>query len=569
MDKAPNTEVATGVEEAAARDAALELKEVEVQSTSHTSDDNSNFIIKVTTAGPKSGEVDENEKQKSDSDDLYICDFCKDLVKILDSCDLCKRWACKVCMDVSSQTKMKTISAMTKDIKGLFWFCNSCNTDLHIKDKEMELSVKTSLIREKVILNQGEGVEVENLIKQIEDKDNVIKDKDLKIDVLSREANMLTAKLEELKLENTSNKDAAEVGKLNKEKETLLVKLKNAMSSANEEKKLCKSTKEENSQLKDDIRRNENQMLKLESRINSLSKVNKSLNVEIDNKVTEIIHWKQEALKADELYKREKVKNSTENSELSLKQTQEYQEQIYSLKKCVAEADEKYALLYQQSLELSQEKEREVVDFKVNEETIKNQATAIYEQESSIKEFSQRIEEQKEVITKLRQKMKEMEERDNQVKAIALRRNPARRNQVCQYYADPEMTCQKRQLCEFEHPPLCRTMNCTEVCDKLHIEGLDFGKWKQEKVSNPFDLDRKAKEVGYKTDNDALRSVKRKVFSEPCRHYIRGLCTQGSECRFSHNITFPSLGHAGPTIQISNSNRQEQVTYEYNQVPPL
>ena len=50
------------------------------------------------------------------------------------------------------------------------------------------------------------------------------------------------------------------------------------------------------------------------------------------------------------------------------------------------------------------------------------------------------LEDQKREVLSLKQKVSEMEERDEQAKAIALRKNTTRLNKVCQYYADPELT---------------------------------------------------------------------------------------------------------------------------------
>ena len=109
-----------------------------------------------------------------------------------------------------------------------------------------------------------------------------------------------------------------------------------------------------------------------------------------------------------------------------------------------------------------------------------------------------------------------MKVRDEQVKNLAFRRLP-RLKQVCQYYADPALICTKRDTCSFEHPPLCRVPRCTKAeCENLHIEGLDYSKWKNEEVVNPF-----------KRQSPTIRQY------EPCRHYLKGKCNY-EDCKFPH-----------------------------------
>ena len=589
--------------EAVAKEVSVGLSEVDVRTAVDTVDinnDETNIVIKVSTAGStQNGKkvdkvksvswaeplADSQSSQSSDpeNDTSYVCDFCKSPVKALEYCDICQKWACKVCVGVSSVKKMTTISALTQEAKGLFWCCDSCRIDIHIKDKEMDGIMKIDLVKEKINKLQGEEkVNVEGLVNQLEDRNKELQDKVTEIEALSNERTLLSAKIVEL---NAQNKDAAAskesvkddtlsntLEKVNKEKDVLLKKLKNAMSAINEEKNLNKNVKEECTHLKEDIHRNENQLVLLERKLNDMTLRNKKLDKDIDNKIAEVIQCKQEALKATELYNRELSRNTADNqNDLSMKQIQGYKEEIFNLRKNLTEADEKYALLYQSNLELTQEKEDEVqiqAHIQANEITIKNQAAIIHEQDKSLKGSTNMIDEQKREVIILKQKISEMEVRDGQAKALALRRSPVRINKVCQYYADPELTCQKRDQCSFEHPQLCRTLNCSGSCSKLHIEGLDFGKWKQQEIQSPFVMERKAKEVESRIDNDALRSVKRSMFKEPCRHYLKGLCTQGSSCRFRHDIPFASTGHAGPSIIKYNNSHNDSAEVEYNLVPP-
>ena len=72
-------------------------------------------------------------------------------------------------MGVSSVKKMTTISDLTQEARGLFWCCNICREDLHIKDKEIDASVKINLIKEKVQKIQGEEkVEFDDLVRDLE-----------------------------------------------------------------------------------------------------------------------------------------------------------------------------------------------------------------------------------------------------------------------------------------------------------------------------------------------------------------------------------------------------------------
>ena len=121
--------------------------------------DETNIVIKVSTAGStQNGKkvdkvksvswteplTDSQTGQSSDpeNDTSYVCDFCKSPVKALEYCDICQKWACKVCVGVSSVKKMTTISALTQEAKGLFWCCDSCRIDIHIKDKEFTKGIR-------------------------------------------------------------------------------------------------------------------------------------------------------------------------------------------------------------------------------------------------------------------------------------------------------------------------------------------------------------------------------------------------------------------------------------------
>ena len=137
MDNPPSTTGGTSEVEAAAEEVAVDLNEVEVETG--PSSDKTNIVIKVSTAGATQPEkIDSDDKTKngdSDNDTKYICDFCMSPVKVLDDCDICKKWACKLCVGVSSVKKMTTISDLTQEARGLFWCCNICRKELHIKDK--------------------------------------------------------------------------------------------------------------------------------------------------------------------------------------------------------------------------------------------------------------------------------------------------------------------------------------------------------------------------------------------------------------------------------------------------
>ena len=130
-----------------------------------------------------------------------------------------------------------------------------------------------------------------------------------------------------------------------------------------------------------------------------------------------------------------------------------------------------------------------------------------------------------------KQTILDMEQRDKQAKAIAARKNPVRINKVCQAYADPELRCELRERCQFEHPPLCRIPDCfDENCLSLHIEGLDYGKWRREEIVNPF--------------------------KEPCKHFLQGKCNY-ERCRFPHII---------PVSRSETTSTNS--TRSYQQVPP-
>ncbi|CAL4125294.1 unnamed protein product, partial [Meganyctiphanes norvegica] len=61
-------------------------------------------------------------------------------------------------------------------------------------------------------------------------------------------------------------------------------------------------------------------------------------------------------------------------------------------------------------------------------------------------------------------------------------------NRVCRYYASSNKTCEAREKCRWDHPPLCRKEDaCSgELCGKLHIENLQFDKWRNQEIINPY-----------------------------------------------------------------------------------
>ena len=226
MDKPPSNTEGMSEVEAASEEVTMDLKEVEVETG--PSSEKTNIIIKVSTAGAMQTEkMDSNDKQKNDdadNDTKYICEFCKSPVKVLVDCDICKKWACKLCVGVSSVKKMTTISDLTQEARGLFWCCDTCGDELRIKDKELDANIKINLIKDKVLKVQDEEkVEVEDLIRDLQNKEKELIDKDSMIDELNNNASRLTAKLEEMKVNNTPNED--ETDKIKKEKDTLLTEV--------------------------------------------------------------------------------------------------------------------------------------------------------------------------------------------------------------------------------------------------------------------------------------------------------------------------------------------------------
>ena len=377
MDNSPSAPEVTGEVEAVAKEVALSVSEEEVltaEDSGNLNSDTANIIIKVSTAGSSQSEK-KVEKDKTgsnddpDNDTSYVCDFCSSPVKTLDNCDICQKWACKVCVGVSSVKKMTTISALTHEAKGLFWCCDTCRKDTHIKDVEMDPNTKIELIKEKIKEVGGEEkVDLEDLVHQLEIKDKELKDKNATIEHLSNERTVLNGKIEKLK-ENSAQLKASDkskksdkedvslsntLEKVTREKETLLQKLQSAMCAVNEEKKINRTVKDECSQLKEDIKRNDVQLVKLESKVNNLTSKNKDLDKEVDDKIAEVIQCRQEAVKANELYKRELARNSVDiQNEPSLRQVQGFKEEIFSLRKNLTEADQKYAMLYNENLVIS------------------------------------------------------------------------------------------------------------------------------------------------------------------------------------------------------------------------
>ena len=144
-----------------------------------------------------------------------------------------------------------------------------------------------------------------------------------------------------------------------------------------------------------------------------------------------------------------------------------------------------------------------------------------------------------------------MQERDRQVKNMAIGRAPLRKNTVCQYYADPGLKCSKRETCPFDHPSLCRIEGCDARCNKLHIEGLDFGKWRNQPIRNPF------------KEPKIIEGIRRDIYTGPCRHYMRGFCELGSNCKFEHpemeEINYQMNNNQGQNQQEINGRGSQQV----------
>ena len=167
---------------------------------------------------------------------------------------------------------MTTISALIQEAKGLFWCCDTCREDTLIKEVETDGNTKIELMKEKIKKVRGqEKVSLEELVRQLEIKEVELKGKDSTIEELSNERTVLSSRIEELKESYSataksmdSDKEVVSISntldKVNKEKETLLQKLQNAMSALNEEKRVSKTVKDEGKQLKEDIKRNDTQL---------------------------------------------------------------------------------------------------------------------------------------------------------------------------------------------------------------------------------------------------------------------------------------------------------------------
>ncbi|CAL4242758.1 unnamed protein product, partial [Meganyctiphanes norvegica] len=82
-------------------------------------------------------------------------------------------------------------------------------------------------------------------------------------------------------------------------------------------------------------------------------------------------------------------------------------------------------------------------------------------------------------------------------------------NRVCRYYASSNKTCEAREKCRWDHPPLCKKEDaCSgELCGKLHIENLQFDKWRNQEIINPYSQEKIKIDESEKIEHDNINKI--------------------------------------------------------------